>query len=103
MENWFRRLLTKSSVKKPQPGASVTQGLVCQEVVELITDYLEGALLPEKRVLFEEHIADCPGCTNYMEQIQLTLRLLRNLAHEPVFPSTKEELLQVFRQGKKEE
>ena len=43
--------------------------LTCQEVVELVTDYLENALLPRTQTLFEEHVAGCPGCTNYVYQV----------------------------------
>ncbi|BCL83709.1 hypothetical protein ccbrp13_61740 [Ktedonobacteria bacterium brp13] len=41
-----------------------------------------------------------PGCTNYIEQMRLTIGMLHNLVQEPVFPETKEELVQVFRQWK---
>ncbi len=76
--------------------------LSCQEVVELVTDYLEQALLPEKRIQFEEHIADCPGCLTYIEQIQQTIVMLRNLAKQPMFPETKQELLEIFRNWKRD-
>ncbi len=68
--------------------------------MELITNYLKGALVPEARAQFEAHLADCPGCRLYLEQMHLTIGMLRNLAHEPVFPETKEALLEVFRQWK---
>jgi anti-sigma factor RsiW len=100
MESWFRRLRARLSPNKQGTDTPTTQGLACQEVVELITDYLEGALLPETRAQFEVHLADCPGCQQYLEQMRLTIGMLRNLAHEPVFPETKEALLQVFRQRK---
>jgi len=77
--------------------------LSCQEVVELVTDYLEQALLPEKRIQFEEHIADCPGCLTYIEQIQQTIVMLRNLAKQPMFPETKQELLEIFRNWKRDQ
>ncbi len=76
------------------------EGIACQEVVELVTDYLEGALLPEKQAQLEEHVTGCDGCANYIEQVRMTIGMLRNLAQEPVFPETKEDLLQVFRQWK---
>ena len=94
MYSWFRRLFARTSMKR----SNTTAGLVCKEVVELVSDYLEGVLLPEKRAALEEHLAGCPGCTNYVEQVRLTIGMLRALAQEPVFPETKEELLQVFRQ-----
>ena len=101
MDNWFKRLFTRTSISKKTTDTTTTQGLACKEVVELITDYLEGALLPEKRAQLEEHVAGCPGCRNYIEQVRLTIVMLHNLAQEPVFPETKEDLLKVFRQWKK--
>jgi hypothetical protein len=100
MYNWFRRLFARTLVKKSHTDMTITQGLVCKEVVELITDYLEGVLLSEKRAQLEEHVAGCSGCRNYLEQVRLTIGMLHTHAQESVFPVTKEELLQVFRQGK---
>ncbi len=100
MYNWFRRLFARTSMNKGHTDMKTTQGLVCKEAVELLTDYLEGVLLPEKRRQLEEHIASCLGCRNYLEQVRLTIGMLRNLAQESVFPETREELLQAFRQWK---
>jgi len=100
MRTWFRKFFARDSREKMRSESSASNGLLCKEVVELVTDYLEDALLPEKRAQFEEHVAGCVGCTNYVEQVRLTIGMLRNLAQEPVFPETKEELLQVFRQWK---
>ena len=47
--------------------------LTCQELVELVTDYLEGALAPAERARFDAHLAGCPGCTRYVEQIRATI------------------------------
>lgn len=102
MSSWFRRLFARSSMKKRNMDMTTTHGLACKEVVELVTDYLEGVLLPEKRAQLEEHLAGCDGCRNYLEQVRLTIGMLQNLAQESVFPETKEELLQVFRQWKKQ-
>jgi len=74
--------------------------LTCQEVVELVTDYLENALLPRTETLFEEHVAGCPSCTNNLRQVQKTIEMLRTLTQEPIFPETKEELLEIFREWK---
>ncbi len=76
--------------------------LSCQQVVELVTDYLENALLPEMRERLEAHVAECPGCENYIEQMQLTIDMLHQIARESVFPATKQELLQLFRDWKKD-
>lgn len=74
--------------------------LNCQEVVELVTDYLEQALLPEMQAQFEEHIAECPGCDTYLEQVQQTIILLRKLTEQQMFPKTKQELVEIFRNWK---
>jgi hypothetical protein len=79
---------------------TINDALTCQEVVELVTDYLENALLPEMRKHLEGHIADCPGCTTYIEQVLLTIDMLHRLAEESAFPATKQELLQHFRNWK---
>ena len=76
--------------------------LNCQEVVELVTDYLEQALLPETKAQFDEHIADCPGCDTYLEQVQQTIMMLRKLTEQQLFPETKQELLEIFRNWKQE-
>ena len=49
--------------------------LVCQEVVELVTEYLAGTLSPRDRTRFDEHLAGCPPCTAYMAQVRTTLEL----------------------------
>lgn len=101
MYSWLRKLVVRTALKKGNSNVATTKALTCQEVVELVTDYLEGALLPEKRAALEAHLGGCPGCTNYIEQVRLTIGLLRNLAQEPVFPATKDDMLLVFRQWKK--
>jgi predicted anti-sigma-YlaC factor YlaD len=75
--------------------------LNCQQVVELVTDYLENTLLPEMHERLKAHVATCPGCENYIEQVQLTIDMLHQIARESVFPSTKQELLQLFQDWKK--
>ncbi len=80
----------------------INDELTCQEVVELVTEYLENALLPETRKRLEEHVDNCRGCTTYIEQVQLTIDMLHQLAEEPVFPATRQELLQHFRNWKQD-
>ncbi len=58
--------------------------LSCQEVVELVTEYLENTLLPEMRKQLEEHVAGCPGCVTYLEQVRQTIDMLHQLAQESV-------------------
>ena len=50
----------------------------CQELVELVTDYLEGALSEEDRARFDEHLAECAGCRAYLAQMRSTLRVVRD-------------------------
>jgi len=69
----------------------------CREVVELMTDYLEGALSAADAARFEEHIAGCDGCTAYLEQMRTARRLTGRLAYEPVPDALREELVSAFR------
>src|SRR5947207_10384529 len=87
----------ESEHREGSPNMTIDDALTCKEVVELVTDYLENVLLPGLRKQLEEHVADCPGCTNYIEQVRLTVSMLHQLAQEPVYPETKQKLLEVFR------
>jgi anti-sigma factor RsiW len=69
----------------------------CRDVVELMTDYLEGALSPADVARFEEHIAGCDGCRGYLEQMRATRRLTGRLADEPMSEALREELSAAFR------
>jgi anti-sigma factor RsiW len=71
--------------------------LSCQELVELVTDYLEGALEPEDRVRFEEHIGRCTGCHEYVEQMRETIRVTGSLRPGNVSPEAERKLLDAFR------
>jgi anti-sigma factor RsiW len=53
----------------------VPGGISCREVVEIVTDYLDGALAPEDRARMETHLEACPPCATYVEQIRTTRRL----------------------------
>ncbi|HEU5367070.1 MAG TPA: hypothetical protein VFU69_01345, partial [Ktedonobacterales bacterium] len=55
---------------------------------------------PATQARFEQHVADCPGCQTYLQQIQQTIDMLRRLADEPMFPETRQQLLQVFQTWK---
>ena len=79
---------------------STKDELSCQQVVELVTDYLENVLLQEMCKRLEEHVAECPGCENYLKQMQLTIDMLHQIARASVFPTTKQELFQLFRDWK---
>ncbi len=63
--------------------------LTCKELVELVTDYLEGKLPPEDVVCFDNHIAGCKGCTTYLEQMRTTIRLTGMLTEDSITPSAR--------------
>jgi anti-sigma factor RsiW len=69
----------------------------CQELVELVTEYLEGALSPGDLGRFEAHIALCDGCTRYLEQIRETVRLTGTLTADDLTPEAEAALLDAFR------
>jgi anti-sigma factor RsiW len=71
--------------------------LSCQELVELVTDYLEGVLDDRHVRAFERHIAGCDGCTRYLEQLKTTIRLTGTLTPDDLSPAAESALLQAFR------
>lgn len=73
------------------------RGLSCGELVELVTDYVEGALPPEDQKRFDAHLSDCPGCATYLEQMRQTIRLAGRLTEEAVSEPARRTLLRVFR------
>ena len=73
------------------------QEMPCRELVELVTDYLEGRLSPEDHARFEAHVADCEYCAEYLEQMRQTIRVLGRLPEESISPEGREALLTVFR------
>jgi anti-sigma factor RsiW len=49
--------------------------MTCQELVELVTEYFDGELPELERAAFEAHVAVCPGCDTYLEQMRVTIRI----------------------------
>jgi anti-sigma factor RsiW len=76
---------------------SALEPITCRELVDLVTDYLEGRLPQWDRFQFERHIAGCDGCTRYLEQMRATIRLTGTLREEDVPPAAREALLTAFR------
>ena len=72
----------------------------CKELVELLTEYLESTLPPADRLKFDEHLALCEGCRNYLDQMRTTIRALGGLREEFIPLQAKEDLLRVFRTWK---
>ncbi len=78
---------------------SVTvEQLSCQELVELVTDYLEGALPPDEHRRFEEHVGPCVGCRAYLDQMHTMIRLLGHLPPDGLDPRAERLLLDAFRE-----
>ena len=78
-------------------AANTYEELSCQELVELVTDYLEGALPDELRDRFDAHIAHCSGCQTYLEQMRATIRVTGMLTPESLSPEAESTLLEAFR------
>jgi anti-sigma factor RsiW len=77
----------------------MAEHLSCQEIVELVTDYLEGALPAETASLFEEHLNFCDGCEAYLEEMRATIAAVgrADLAEEEIPAQTRDSLLTAFR------
>jgi predicted anti-sigma-YlaC factor YlaD len=69
----------------------------CIDLVELITEYLEGVMAPAARDHVDEHLAECEGCTAYLERCRITIRLTGNLTEEQIPREAREALRGVFR------
>lgn len=70
--------------------------LTCAELVELVTEYLEGALPAAVRRRFEAHLAECGGCSTYLEQMRTTIAAAGRLREEQLAPEVRQELLAAF-------
>jgi anti-sigma factor RsiW len=77
----------------------MAEHLSCLQIVELITDYLEGALPPDTASLFEEHLNFCDGCEAYLAEMRATIAVVgrAELADEEMPDETRESLLTAFR------
>jgi anti-sigma factor RsiW len=78
-------------------GPIVPGGISCREVVEIVTDYLEGALPADERARLEEHLAVCEPCRTYIEQIRTTRRLAATAEAELEDHPDRDALLAAFR------
>ena len=72
--------------------------LVCQQAVELVTDYLEGALSRADRRRYEAHLAGCPHCTEYLAQMRKTIELTGTLTTDDLTPQMQDEFIDLYRQ-----
>ena len=71
--------------------------LACRELVELVTAYLEDALDSMVRERFEEHLAECPYCQTYVEQIRITIELAGRVEVDQMSPDVRQRLVDTFR------
>lgn len=74
----------------------------CQQVVEMISDYLEGALPASERRRLDHHLAGCPHCSAYLAQMRETLRLTGRLVPADLSPEMQREFSDVFRRWRSE-
>jgi len=80
---------------------SVLDAITCRELVELVTDHLEGALADADRRRFNEHLKGCEACRTYIEQMRLTIKAAGELSEESLDPEAREALLGAFRDWKR--
>ncbi len=77
--------------------ATLEQELTCRELVELVTDYLEGSLTPAEATRFELHLDHCDGCLVYLDQLRHTIALTGRITEASIAEPAREALLEVFR------
>lgn len=85
-----------------EPEVHHAQELRCQELIELITDYLDATMIPADQMCFEQHLARCEGCSHYLAEIRKTIKVGGALGKEWITPAAKAQLLSVFRNWKRE-
>jgi anti-sigma factor RsiW len=69
----------------------------CNELVELVTAYLDGALDPDTRARFDEHLLGCDGCENYLQQFRETVRTVGKVSDDELDPAFRKRLLDAFK------
>jgi anti-sigma factor RsiW len=75
--------------------------MTCRELVELVTDYLEGMLPESDRRRFDEHLRTCPGCTTYLDQMRTTIRVVGHLDLDVLSDTARALLLRTFEDWKR--
>jgi anti-sigma factor RsiW len=71
--------------------------LVCQQAVELVTDYLEGALTRRDRRRFDAHLRACPNCASYLEQIRMTIGVGGRIEPDDLTLQARRDLTDLYR------
>jgi anti-sigma factor RsiW len=77
------------------------RSLTCQELTEVLTDYLEGVMAPEDVARFEAHLELCDGCVIYVEQMRQTIRTVNALHPAEVEATVPDDVLEAFRAWKR--
>ena len=77
--------------------------LVCQQAIELLTDYLENNLSRRQRRRLEGHLRACPNCSNYLEQIRITIRLTGAMQPEELTPDAVDDLTELYQRWRQED
>ena len=72
--------------------------IVCRQAVELVTDYLEGALSGRERARFVAHLRDCPHCTEYLRQMRTTIDVAGKVTPRSLTPKARRELVALYRE-----
>ena len=80
---------------------AIPDALSCQELIELVTDYVEGTLSPSERARFERHLNACTDCHNYLGQMRWTIQLVGALTEQDLSADARERLLRAFRHWKR--
>jgi anti-sigma factor RsiW len=75
---------------------ALRRDLVCEQAVELVTDYLEGALSRRQRRRFEAHIRACPNCSAYLEQIQAVIATSGSITPDDLTPQARDDLTALY-------
>jgi len=75
--------------------------MTCKELVELVTEYLEGSLPEDVRARMDQHLSGCDGCSSYLEQMRQTIRLTGRLQEENLTSQQRDDLLKLFSDWKK--
>jgi anti-sigma factor RsiW len=78
----------------------ISEDLTCRELVELVTEYLDGTLAPGERDRFEQHVILCDGCAFHLDQMRTTIAVTGSLTEGSVTPEAQTSLLRVFRDWK---
>ena len=69
----------------------------CNELVELVTAYLDGSLDLDTRARFDMHLLDCDGCENYLQQFRETVRTMGKIHDDELDPALRNRLLDAFK------